>query len=336
MTKNLIPNAFVRWHFSALHRQPESVAQICASVGISLDQLQGPGSLLAADQYADLLKTTVRHLDDEAFGALSRHIKQGSFALMAHACIDCKTLKQVIHRMLLFYRIVSDELDWQWHVNGDQAMLRFTTNATGNSDYFTAFMMSVSWRWLSWIIDKPIPLDRADFTQQQPDFAGEIIQVFKAPLHFEADSNQLVFPADYLKLNVTQTPESLNTFLINTPEYLLSHYKEDLSLSRKVRHFIESHDHAFQLILADVAREFNLSEQSLIRGLKQEGQKFTTLRDNLRKQRARYLLLKTRDPVGQISSALGFSEEATFYRRFKQWFGMTPRQYRQAQGSSQG
>ena len=332
MTRNLIPNAFVRWHFSALAQQPETVRQICSSVGIALDDLQGPGALLAADQYADLLKTTVRHLDDEAFGALSRQVKQGSFALMAHACIDCKSLKQVLHRMLLFYRIVSDELDWHWHHEGAHALVRFTTRSPADTRYFVAFMMSVGWRWLSWMINKPIPLIRVDFEQAEPDFAGEIAEVFKAPLHFAATHNQLVLPDEYLQYEVKQTPESLNTFLINTPEYLLSHYKEDMSLARKVRHFLERHDNAYKLILADVASEFNLSEQSLIRGLKQEGQKFTTLRDNLRKQQARYLLLKTHDSISQISNDLGFSEEATFYRRFKQWFGMTPRQYRQGQG----
>ena len=77
------------------------------------------------------------------------------------------------------------------------------------------------------------------------------------------------------------------------------------------------------------AEHFFCSEQSLIRGLKQEGTRFKDIREKVRKQKASYYLVKTELTNQQISAQLGFSEVSVFYRNFKKWFGVTPSQYRE-------
>ena len=47
-----------------------------------------------------------------------------------------------------------------------------------------------------------------------------------------------------------------------------------------------------------------------------------------RLERAQELLANTATRIAEVAYASGFADEAYFTRRFRQWFGMSPRAYR--------
>jgi len=61
------------------------------------------------------------------------------------------------------------------------------------------------------------------------------------------------------------------------------------------------------------------------------GQSFTALRDSLRQERARELLVQTYFPIRQVADECGFSDPQYFHRFFRRQTGITPGQFRQAQ-----
>lgn len=77
-----------------------------------------------------------------------------------------------------------------------------------------------------------------------------------------------------------------------------------------------------------VADKLGISVRSLQMKLKKEGATFRTLRDQTLCGQARLFLTNSRYSVERISSLLGFSEPAVFYRSFKRWTGQTPREFR--------
>jgi AraC-like DNA-binding protein len=54
------------------------------------------------------------------------------------------------------------------------------------------------------------------------------------------------------------------------------------------------------------------------------------LKDEVRRQRATELLLRTQRPIKQIAQAAGFQNEKSFIRAFKGWTGLPPAAYRQS------
>ena len=55
---------------------------------------------------------------------------------------------------------------------------------------------------------------------------------------------------------------------------------------------------------------------------------FGQIVDQVREQRATYLLDNTRMSVEAVAEALGFAETASFSRAFKRWKGMSPLRFR--------
>lgn len=73
-----------------------------------------------------------------------------------------------------------------------------------------------------------------------------------------------------------------------------------------------------------IASALAIHPRSLLRKLNAEGTSFEALRDDVRRQRARRMLVSTTIPIGQVAGLLGLSEQAVLTRLCKRWFGMTP------------
>ena len=81
--------------------------------------------------------------------------------------------------------------------------------------------------------------------------------------------------------------------------------------------------------LRKVAGDFNLSESSLSKVIKQyTGRTFQDHLLDKRFQQAQSLLRETDIPIDEISVSVGYENFSFFYRKFKQLYGITPREYR--------
>ncbi|HSC89786.1 MAG TPA: helix-turn-helix transcriptional regulator, partial [Polyangiaceae bacterium] len=79
---------------------------------------------------------------------------------------------------------------------------------------------------------------------------------------------------------------------------------------------------------ADIARRLALSERSLQRHLKSEGQSFAQLLDDARRALARSYLQDPALSVADVAFLLGYVEPSSFHRAFRRWEGEAPREYR--------
>ena len=90
-----------------------------------------------------------------------------------------------------------------------------------------------------------------------------------------------------------------------------------------------------QFVLGDLS-EGAVSEQLLMgprkmrRVLKAEGTSFREIREQFLDERARLLLAETDLSIAEIARSLGYSEPNNFRRAFRNWTGLSPREYRAA------
>jgi AraC-like DNA-binding protein len=77
-----------------------------------------------------------------------------------------------------------------------------------------------------------------------------------------------------------------------------------------------------------------MSEQTMRRKLSDEGMSYQRLKDELRYSLANTLLSKRGLPISEISTRLAFSEPRAFSRAYKQWSGITPKEFRLSKRTS--
>lgn len=333
---NLIPNTLINWHFQSFPAAHEKTSFLYEAFNLTPQLLQQQNAILEASQYANLVKESILLFDDESFSSLKTPLKQGTFKLMTHACITSATLEHALKRMTQYFRIVSNELNWFFEADDKNTHVIFDLSDNSNkanekANYFSAFMMSSIWRWLCWMIAKPIFLEKVEFSFISPFKNKELQQVFNSPITFNQKQNKISFSRLYLEQPVKQSPASLVNFLTQIPENLFSHYKTNLSVKSQVREHLEAQTAIQKSTLSTVAKTFFCSEQTLIRKLNKEGASFKEIKNKICKKQAYSYLVQTNKTIEQIAFDLGFIDTSTFYKNFKRWSKYTPNQYRQLQ-----
>lgn len=87
----------------------------------------------------------------------------------------------------------------------------------------------------------------------------------------------------------------------------------------------------------ELASKLHLSRRQLVRVLQDTyGMNFRQKLIHTRMDYAAWLLRTTDTQISQISGIVGYNSEAAFFQVFRKHFGMTPRQYRSQNSSTQG
>ncbi|MDJ0974151.1 MAG: AraC family transcriptional regulator ligand-binding domain-containing protein [Planctomycetota bacterium] len=86
--------------------------------------------------------------------------------------------------------------------------------------------------------------------------------------------------------------------------------------------------------LKRVASLVGASSRSIQRWLRQEGQTYALVVDDVRRESALELIRNPHVPIGEIGERLGYTEAANFTRAFRRWTGMPPSTARRRFGSS--
>jgi len=80
--------------------------------------------------------------------------------------------------------------------------------------------------------------------------------------------------------------------------------------------------------LERVARRLALSKRTLERRLAERGVRFNEIVRDCRRDMARHYLTQTPLAIAEISFLLGYREINSFYRAFREWFGVSPQEYK--------
>ncbi len=149
---------------------------------------------------------------------------------------------------------------------------------------------------------------------------------------FDAGCTGLILEPDELDSPLPRYSESTHQALLALAERKLEAMDSPLGL--RVKDAIGELLQAGQPVSADlVAERLRTSSRTLQRRLQESGRSLSTYLDEVRTERAKQLLITSHTPIGLIAQQVGFQYQASFNKFFARQTGMSPRQYRQEQGS---
>ncbi|MEO7206023.1 MAG: AraC family transcriptional regulator [Steroidobacteraceae bacterium] len=304
--------------------------ELLAKVGLSAGLLQVPQARVSAKHYGALWRAIAAALDDEFFGQDSRRMKVGSFAMLCHAVLSCKTLRQALDRSLRFYALILDDISGNAERDAKEARIVLHEHAAGASQRVFAheLLLMLLYGVSCWLVGRRIPILRTEFSYAEPAHSAEYRLMYCVDLRFNRPNTLLAFEASYLDLPVVQNERSAKEFLRTAPESILLKYKNGSSLSarvrRRLRHFLPGTVPDFE----ELAGEMSMTPATMRRRLHEEGESYQSIKDQLRRDLAISYLSHSRRSVMDIALELGFSERSAFHRAFRKWTGASPGEFR--------
>jgi AraC-like DNA-binding protein len=181
---------------------------------------------------------------------------------------------------------------------------------------------------ICWLVGRRIPLRQVDFSAAQPARSSDFRLFFGTPVRFGQAVGQIVFDTRFLNLPIIRTERSLKHFLRRAPENILVGYYYDAGTANVLRQQLQATLPEEWPSFDEISRELRIPMTSLRRRLREEGQSFHALKDEVRRDMAVNLLLTTDLSISEVSAKLGYREASAFYRAFQNWMACSPGHYR--------
>ncbi len=326
---------FVAAALQSVHGRNLNADELLANVGLSSSLLQVPQARVSAKHYGALWRAIAAALDDEFFGQDSRRMKVGSFAMLCHAVLSCKTLGQALDRSLRFYALILDDISGSAERDAKEARIILHGHAAGVSQRVFAheLLLMLLYGVSCWLVGRRIPILRTEFSYSEPAHSAEYRLMYCADLRFDRPNTLLAFEASYLDLPVVQNERSAKEFLRTAPESILLKYKNVSSLTARVRRRLRQFLPGTVPDFEELAAEMSMTPATMRRRLNEEGESYQSIKDQLRRDLAISYLSHSNRSVMDIALELGFSERSAFHRAFRKWTGASPAEFRRTSQS---
>jgi AraC-like DNA-binding protein len=326
------PMAFARAIAAAYRRYgraPDGALQLAQ---ITPSQLQKADARMTSRQLEILSAAAMQELDDEGLGAFGRRLPWGSYGMLARASLSAPNLEVALKRWCRHHGLLTDDIHLALVTNGSRAAITLEERRPLPAEVrelSLAFILRNVHGLACWYVDSRIPLQGAAFPFGAPPHADSYRHMFPGALQFDAPQAAIGFDAQYLKLPLRRDEKALAQMLQRALSITVLQYRRDRLLVPQVRQALAAHperSHSAEVL----AELLHVSPRTLHRQLKDEGASLQQLKDEVRLERAKDLLLRTGKPVKQVAAAVGFRNEKSFARAFRAWAGQSPGQFRAA------
>jgi AraC-like DNA-binding protein len=325
---------FVVAALEAVRARHMDADEILIAVGLSPTLLQSPHARVSAEHYGKLWRLVALTLDDEFFGQDSRRMKYGSFAMLCHSVLSCRTLGSALERSLRFYGLILDDIGGTLECDdGGEAniVLRELTAGKPHRVFGQEVLLLLLHGLACWLVGRRIPIGRAHFCYPEPAHSVEYRVMFSNDLSYDAPFTGISFDASYLNLPIVQDERTIKEFLRTAPENIVTKYKNGSSASARIRRRLRQRLPGEVPDFETLAAELNMTAATLRRRLHEEGATYQGIKDQLRRDLAISYLSDSDRSVVDIALELGFSERSAFHRAFQKWTGASPGEFRRGQ-----
>ncbi len=322
---------FVAAALESVRARHMDTAGLLARVGLSPNLLQVPQARVSAKHYGELWRLVAHTLDDEFFGQDSRRMKSGSFAMLVHAVLGCKTLEHALERSMRFYGLILDDFAASLTREGREASIVLCERSAAGAApriFGHEVLLMLLHGVACWLVGRRIPILRGRFGYPEPAHSAEYKLMYCTDLTYCAPHTAIVFASEYLNLPVVQNERSMKEFLRTAPERILVKYKNGSSLSARIRRRLRQQLPGEVPDFDTFAAELNMTTATMRRRLHEEGATYQGIKDQLRRDLAISYLSHSERSVMDIALELGFSERSAFHRAFRKWTGASPGEFR--------
>ncbi len=303
---------------------------------ITPSTLKNPDKRVTAMQMELACAAAMRELDDEALGWFERKLPWGSYGMLVRASLTAPTLGMALKRWCRHHNLLTSSIHLSVSEKDGLASLNLAEQVDLGAlrEFCIVSVLRNALGVACWLSDSRIALQSTTLCFAPPAHHSSYRVLFDGTCRFDSDANTLQFDSLYLTLPIRRDEAAVQRMLERALLLTVRPYRRDRLLVEKTRQLLRQ-DGASVRTADALAQRLNLSVRSLHRQLREEGSSLQAIKDSVRHTLARELLLRSQRPIKQIAAQVGFQNEKSFLRAFKNWTGQTPDAVRQSAGRTQ-
>jgi AraC-like DNA-binding protein len=277
-----------------------------------------------------VVQDVLRHVPDITLRMFAR-AELSDLGIMGYAAINSDTVGRALDLMYQYHELTSDRYFDTFTVEDGVAVVTPTPRLRHMENFknIAEDSLAGNWRVLNLLLGPNVDTSGAEvcFDFPAPDYEPTFHEVFACKIAFEAERNELRFPAAWLGLPVATANQTLADVCTAMCDRLLGAQKSR-ETSQVVRRLLLSRPGRRMYRLEEAAAELNLSPGQLRKRLYRAGTSYKQIVLEIRMALAQHYLEDTALPVQEIAYLLDYSQPAPFSRAFKAYFGVAPDQSR--------
>lgn len=309
-------------------QEPESVL---AMIGLTRASLAESRSSTPLATFTTILEAAARERGDVTFGLkLGRIYNLPALGSIATVFFTSPTLGWALSKFTGYFASLQSNTEARLDVSGDLARLSYSicdpTIRLRKQD--ADFTIALEYRMLADIVGPKRTIVRVDFEHDCSQDVEPYRSHFRCAVEPRRARNAIYFPAAYLEQALPGADPKANALaeeeLRDTESAL-----RNLDLATAIQAWMGAAlARSLDADIEHAAADFGVSPRTFQRRLAETGVNFLDIRNKLRIQIAKRMLVATDIPLTVIALQLGYSEASAFSRNFKAQVGETPVEYR--------
>jgi AraC-like DNA-binding protein len=286
--------------------------------------LAEPDLMIPVEPVRRLLETAAERSGVEAFGLrMAEARKLSSLGPLGMFVREQPTLREAVEAFARYARLLNEALFLTLEESGEVVVLReeLIVGHAGSVRQSTELAIGVAFQMLRSFLGPEWKPRRVCFAHDAPRDRSVHRRVFGRDVEFGQDFNGIVCSRRDL---MVANPHADPTMARYARQLLETSQPADASaLAAKVRQLVVMQLHCGRCSIERVAQLLGVDRRTVHRRLSQEGQSFTGIVDEVRRELATRYLSDRQRTLAEISALLGFAAPSGFSRWYRQQFGTT-------------
>jgi AraC-like DNA-binding protein len=330
--------SFVYRILNYAHSKGIDSERLLTNAGIAPSSLTRSDNKLPVSAYFAVLDEAIRQTLDPFFGLhmgeffewrdLPNH---GYIMNLGYIMASCQTVGHAMKKASAYLGFLGGPFNSEMISTDKQTTIRFTPLHTEqqNISHSIDEALSSFVKIVRSITQKNIHPREVRLPHPSPVHTGEYKRIFSCPVYFNRATTALVFHTRDLSVPIRSITSATLKALPSPPtETIYKDIEKLKEYSQKISFLLYDHLQKGSPCIKQVAKELGMSVRCLQMKLSKEGETFSKIVKDVRKELAKTYLIEKSYSIDEITYLLGFSDPSVFHRAFKNWTGVTPGQYR--------
>lgn len=272
-----------------------------------------------------------------AFGLqVARCLQVKHFGVLGYLLLACPSMKDALLVAHRYSALVSEHNPMQVDLRDGQIVFGIPHVHGWVSHASDAIGLGAIAQFVRLMTSRDVAASAVDFVAPAPADVGHYDPFFGGPVRFERPMAAIAFPLATLDFPVLHANEGLFQLLDEQAQAKMQKVSPVNALLQGYREQLLPMIRAGSARIDQLAAKNGISARTLQRRLARAGTQFQVLLDETRHHMACMMLADPRMGIVDVAQLMGYTEQSSFTRAFRQWSGQTPGQWRERNAQDDG